>query len=209
MTLGSASVDEVRDITAITQLLLSERESRDLGLWARMSDCFHPDSRVRLSWIDASGEEFVRGSIDMAARGMQAKHRIGPPVVRTRGERAVASFSAIIDIPATIKDVEVQLSSYARFLYRVERREGRWRISFFDAIYVRDELVAAIPGQVVPVAAADLAPFRKSYRMLCYLLSRTGYIPSQDLAGDDRPETAAALLAEACGWAGIAPDSTE
>jgi len=196
------------NISAIAQLVLSEREARDMGWWKRMADCFHADSRVRLSWIDASGEDFVRGSIDMAARGMKAKHRVGPPVVRLNGHRAIASLPAIIDIPAVVKGVEAQLSSYARFIYRVERRDGLWRISFFDSIYMRDELVPAIPGQVVPVTSEDVAPFRSSYRMLCYLLSLTGYTPSQDLAGDDRPETAEAMVRDAYGWAGIDPDGS-
>jgi len=198
---------DAADLAAISQLVLSERESRDLGWWKRMKSCFHPDSRVRLSWFDGSGEDFVKGSIDMAARGMKAKHRIAPPVVRVCGDRGVASLSAIIDIPAVVKGVEVQLSSYARFLYRVERRGGAWGIVFFDAVYVRDELVPAIPGEAVPVSAAELAPYRKSYRMLCFLLSLTGYAPSQDLAGDDLPETAAALSAEIYDWADIVPDA--
>ena len=194
-------------IPAITQLVLSEREARDLGWWTRMADCFHPDARIRLSWIDGDAEAFVKGSIDMAARGMKAKHRVGPPVVRVRGDRGVASLSAIIDIPMVVGGVEAQLSSYARFLYRVERRGGQWRIAFFDSVYVRDELVAALPGQVVPVSAADVAGYRTSYRMLCHLLSLTGYVPSQDLAGDDRPETALAMAAEVYGWAGLEPDA--
>jgi hypothetical protein len=196
-------------VIAISQLILSERESRDMGWWTRMAACFHADARIRLSWIDGSAADFVAGSIDMAARGMKAKHRVGPPVVRLNGDRAVVSFPASIDIPGSVKGVEVQLSSHARFLYRVERRDGAWRIAFFDSIYVRDELVAAVPGQIVPVAAEDVAAFRTSYRMLCYMLSLTGYAPSQDLAGDDRPESAAAMIAEVYGWAGIDPDSGE
>ncbi len=198
---------QAADVSAIAQLVLSERESRDMGWWTRMAGCFHPDSRVRLSWIDGSGEDFVRGSIDMAARGMRAKHRVGPPVVRIRGDRAVATMSAIIDIPASMRGVEVQLSSHARFVYRVERRDGVWRIAFFDSIYLRDEMLPAIPGEVVPVKAEDVAPYRASYRLLCCLLSLTGYVPNQDLAGEDRPETVTALLGEAFGWAGIEPDS--
>jgi hypothetical protein len=197
------------DITAITQLILSERESRDMGWWTRMAACFHPDARIRISWIDGDAEAFVKGSIDMAARGMRAKHRVGPPVVRIRGDRAVASFPAIIDIPAVLAGVEVMLSSHARFLFRVERREGVWRIAFFDAIYMRDELVAAIPGQVPPVTPEDVAGYRKSYRMLCHLLSLTGYVPSQDLAGEDRPETVAAMIAEVYGWVGLEPDGAD
>jgi hypothetical protein len=197
------------DVSAITQLILSERDSRDLGRWTRMRACFHPDARIRISWIDGDAEAFVRGSIDMAQRGMKATHRVGPPVVRIRGDKAVASFPAIIDIPAVLSGVEVMLSSHARFLFRVERRGGLWRIAFFDSIYMRDELVAVIPGQVPPVTPEDLAGYRKSYRMLCHLLSLTGYVPNQDLAGEDRPETAAAMLAEVYGWAGIEPDGDD
>lgn len=196
------------DVSQITQLVLGEREARDMGWWTRLGDCFHPDSRVRLSWIDGSGADFVRGSIEMAEkRGMHAKHRVGPPVVRINGERAIATMWAIIDIPSAVEGVEVVLSSHARFLFRVERRDGRWRIAFFDSIYMRDELAPAVPGQAVPVSAEDLARYRRSYRMLSYMLSLTGYPPNQDLAGEDRPETVAALVAEAYGWAGIEPDS--
>ncbi len=195
------------DVSAITQLVLSERESRDMGWWTRMRACFHPDARIRISWIDGDAEAFVKGSIEMAARGMKAKHRVGAPVVRLRGDRAVASFPAIIDIPAVLSGVEVMLSSHARFLFRAERRQDVWRIAFFDSIYMRDELAAAIPGQVPPVTPEEVAGYRKSYRMLCHLLSQTGYVPNQELAGEDRPETAAAMIAEVYGWAGLDPDS--
>jgi hypothetical protein len=207
VAIGAYDKAQGEAIVAIAQLILSERESRDMGWWTRMSACFHADAHIRLSWIDGNAAEFVAGSADMAARGMKAKHRVTPPVVRLNGDRAVVSFPASIDIPGTIKGVEVQLSSHARFLYRVERRDGVWRIAFFDAIYMRDELVAAVPGQVVPVTPKDVAAFRTSYRMLCYMLSLTGYVPSQDLAGEDRPASAAAMTAKVYGWAGIDPDS--
>ena len=197
------AVSDAADIVAITQLILAERESRDLGLWKGMAECFHPDSRVHLSWINGSGEDFVEGSIDMAERGMKAKHRLGPPLVRLAGNRAVASFMAIIDIPATVQGVEVQLSSHARFLYRVEKRDDRWRICFFDSIYVRDEIVPQIPGERVMISPDDVSGYRKSYRMLCFLLSQTGYVPNQDLAGDDMPDTVATKLAEVYDWAGL------
>jgi len=196
---------DAADISAISQLVLLERESRDLGRWQRMRACFHPDSRVKLSWFNGSGAEFVEGSIDMARRGMLAKHRLGPPLVRLAGNRAVASLSAIIDIPDALAGVEVQLSSHARFLYRTEKRDGRWGISFFDAIYLRDELTTAIPGPMVPIAPADLKPFRASYRMLSYLLSLKGYAVNNDLSGEDRPETVTAMNTEIYGWAGIEP----
>ena len=197
------SVLDAADVVAVTQLVLLERESRDLGRWEQMRECFHPDSRVRVSWFSGTGAEFVDGSIDMARRNVLAKHRLGPILVRLAGDRAVASLSGIIDIPATLSGIEVQLSSHARFLYRAERRAERWRILSFDAIYVRDEFTTAIPGLSLPIKPADLAGFRSSYRMLSYLLTTQGYAVNSNLAGEDKPETTAALNREVYGWAGI------
>src|SRR6202050_355283 len=69
---------EAADIVAVQQLILRERSSRDLGLWEQMRGCFHEDSTVRLSWIDASGPEFVRRSQEMAERNVKATHRLRP-----------------------------------------------------------------------------------------------------------------------------------
>lgn len=200
------AVLDAADIAAIAQLVLTERESRDLGRWNRMRSCFHPDSRVRISWFGGTGEQFVAGSIDMARRGIRAKHRLGPPLVRLAGNRAVATISAIIDIPETLGGVEVQLSGHGRFLFRTEKRDGKWGICFLDFIYMRDELTTAIPGVPVPISFDDLKPFRPAYRVLSYLLSLKGYTPNSDLAGEDRPETVERLMSEVFGWAGIEPD---
>lgn len=191
------------DVVAVTQLVLAERESRDLGLWERMRGCFFADSRVRLSWFDGNGADFVEGSIDMAGRGVRAKHRLGPVSVRLSGDRALASLGAIIDIPVILGGVEAQLSSHARFLFRAERREGRWGLVGFDAVYMRDEFTTALPGQAIPVTPADVAPFRPAYRMLSYLLTTQGYRVDQALPGEDRPETADALYREIAGWLGL------
>jgi hypothetical protein len=196
------------DIIAISQLVLLERECRDLNRWNVMRDCFHPDSRVRTTWFNGSGAEFVEGSIDMVRRGMLAKHRLGPPLVRLADNRAVASLSAIIDIPDKLGGIDVMLSAHARLLFRTEKRDGRWRISFFEAIYVRDELTSAVPGQSIAISPADVKSFRASYRMLSYLQTLKGYEVNMDLAGDDRPETVAAINAEIYGWAQIQPDTS-
>lgn len=196
-------VRESADVSAITQLILRERESRDLGRWGRMKGCFWPESLVRVSWFRGSGAEFVEGSIDMAQRGVLAKHRLAPILVTLNGERAIASLAAIIDLPVTLKGVEMTLSAHARFLYRVERRGTEWRIMGFDAIYMRDELTPAIPGQSISINPDELKGFRSTYRMLSYYLRSEGYQVDANLAGEDRPELVEALNCELYGWAGI------
>lgn len=194
---------ESADITAITQLILRERESRDTWRWETMRGCFWPDSLVRVSWFRGNGPDFVTGSIDMAKRGVPAKHRLAPVLVTLAGDRAVASLVGIIDLPAKLQGVELTLSTHARFLYRAERRQQQWKIFGFDAIYLRDELTPAIPGQSVTIDANELKGFRASYRMLSYYLKTQGFAIDSTLAGEDKPETVEALNRELFTWAGL------
>lgn len=188
------------DITAVSQLVLRERESRDLGNWDAMHDCFHPDSTVTISWFQGSGPDFVEGSIDMAKRGMLAKHRLAPVLVTLAGDRAQASLTAIIDIPRKIDGVEMVLSAHGRFIYRAERREDVWRLYSFNCIYMRDELTAAIPGQGISIPPAEVRGLRPSYRNLAWCLIKTGYDVDPDLPGEDRPETVKNILDEIHAW---------
>jgi hypothetical protein len=198
------AVLESADITAISQLILRERNSRDTADWATMRQCFHPDSIVKISWFNGSGPDFVTASIDMAERGVSAKHRLSPVLVRLAGDRAVASLIGIIDIPTVAEGVDLILSAHGRFVYRVERREDVWRIAGFECIYMRDELAPAVIGQSITIAADEIAQFRPSYRNLSWCLMKAGYSIDQNLPGEDLPETALALMSDVDKWAGLA-----
>ena len=191
------------DITAITQLVVRERESRDMGFWNRMRDCFHDDSEINISWFKGNGPDFVTGSKDMAARGMLAKHRLGPVLVTLNGDRALATLSGIIDIPTVMEGKEFNLSAHCLMIYRVSKRQGVWRLSSFEVIYRRDEFVPAILGQTANIPADLLASYRPSYRNLCYSLHLKGYTPNQNLAGEDQPETVREILTRVYGWLGL------
>ncbi len=194
---------EYTDITAITQLVLRERESRDSGRWDTMRECFWPDSLVRVSWFRGSGPDFVTGSIDMAKRGVLAKHRLAPILVWLADDRAVSSLGAIIDLPVKLKGVEATLSSHARFIYRAERRNGKWGLFGFDAIYMHDELTPALPGQTIRIEPDEVKEFRPSYRLLSYYLKSSGYTIDSRLPGDDRLDLVDALNRELFSWAGL------
>ena len=196
-------MSDTDDIVAITQLVVRERESRDCGFWNRMRACFHPDSEVNISWFRGNGHDFVAASRDMAARGMLAKHRLGPILVTLNGTRALASLSAIIDIPETIDGKAFTLSAHCMMYYRVEKRAGVWRLSSFEVVYRRDEFVPAILGQTAVLPMEQLAQYRPSYRNLCYSLKLKGYAPNNELAGEDRPETVRTLLLALYSWVGL------
>ncbi len=196
---------DAADVSAITQVILRERESRDEGRWGPMRECFHDDALIRISWITGNADEFVNGSRDMAERGVLAKHRLGPILVRHHGNRAIATLGGVIDSPVKLDGVDAHLSSYARFYYRAERRQDRWKLSGFEAVYLRDELLPAVPGQSIVIDPEALKPFRSSYRLLSYVLSRNNYQVNSDLPGDDRQDTVDKLENELFTWAGVKP----
>jgi hypothetical protein len=143
----------------------------------------------------------------MAARGMLAKHRLGPVLVTLNGDRALATLSAIIDIPTDIEGKPFTLSAHCLLIYRVLKRAGEWRLSSFEVIYRRDEFVPAILGQTAALPVEELAGYRPSYRNMCYSLRLRGYQASNELAGEDRPESVRAILNRVYDWLGLpAPD---
>lgn len=194
---------DAAETTVISQLIVREREARDQGRWKTMRECFHADALIRISWITGNADEFVNGSIDMAKRGVRAKHRLGPILVHRNGDRAIATLGGIIDIPVKLDGVDAQLSSHARFFYRVEQREGHWKLSGFEGVYVRDELVPCVPGQTLSIAPSELVSFRTSYRLLSYVLTRNGYRVNADMPGEDRPATVETLENELSEWAQV------
>src|SRR5271155_4188007 len=116
-------------VTAVSQLVLRERFARDLGLWQQMRDSYHDDSIVRISWMKGSGPEFVSHSKEMAERGVQANHHLGPILVTLAGDRAFAKFRGPIDTPSALKVIDIIMPGDARFLLRAERRAAVWRLS--------------------------------------------------------------------------------
>lgn len=188
------------EIDVIAQTVLLERQGRDRGWWDQMRACYWPDSRVTLSWYEGDGPGFVAASEAMSGRGDASVHRLSPPVVQAVGDRAFVEVPAGIEVRTEVDGVLVDLASYTRILYRLERRDGRWGITALDCVYERDTLTPAVPGRTVNIDPDELARFRAPYAVLAWHLSRRGYHVSDDLLGDDRPEATAACYADALRW---------
>jgi hypothetical protein len=192
--------DQMGEIDELTQLVLHERQGRDRGWWQQMRDSFSPGATVRLSWFEGTAEAFVAESQAMNERGDHATHRLAPPVVHTRGDRAIVELPMTVDLRVELDGIEADLASTGRLLYRAESRSGRWRIARIDAIYQRDSLVPSVPGTQLTIAPEELAGLRRSYRLLSYCLTRRGYTIDATLYGDDRPDEVAELYDSAFVW---------
>ena len=187
-------------IDDVTQLVLRERQCRDRGWWDEMAECFAPGSRVEMSWFSGGGAEFVEASRGMSGRGDYAVHRLSPPAVRVRGDRALAELPLTIEFLVTLGGVEAVLASHARSQYRAERADGAWRIARITSIYERDSLTPSVPGTRLDLDPQAFAPYRRAYRCLAWYLDQKGYHVGADLLGDDRPDGAVRQYAAEAAW---------
>ena len=197
---GTNAPDSGGDIALVTQVVLNERQGRDRGWWELMSDLYWPDSHVKLSWYDGDGAGFIAGSAAMAERGSVALHHLYAPVVHVRGTKAYVEVSVGMRLAVEVDDVSAELISYTRLNYRLEKRDGVWKIVTLDAIYEYVTLTPLVPGQVIHVPADELTQYRPSYAILSWNLARVGGTPTNDELGDDRPEEVAAFYAAVWDW---------
>src|SRR5262249_61904002 len=95
----------------------------------------------------------------------RSKHQIFPSVVRLAGDRALAETNIVILVRQKIAGVLADMTSYAHFLDRLERREGRWAIVERAAIYERDRLDPGEPSEAFDklVAASELSTYPGAY----------------------------------------------
>lgn len=183
----------------IREMLEYERYCRDNGHFEQMAACYSDSSVVRVSWFDGSGKEYCRRLAEVNGGG--ARHKINYTIVWLSGDKALAEMTVSMIAPRQVVDGhELDLISYARILTRVQKENGEWKIMQGDCIYERDELVPVFPGANIVLDVGKINRYRDSYKILCYVLSRTGEESDQNLPGEDRPETIEKLYREASEW---------
>lgn len=189
------------DITEVTQLVLRERQSRVRAVPDQLRDCFHPDATVTTSWMSSSVDQFIADSVASAGRNRApVVNRLGGPVIRLAGMRGTAELPSTTMHWIPVNGTEAVLSSFMRLLYRVERREGVWRISSLVAVNESDTLEPAVPGTELGIGPQALTGLRHSYRFLAYTRALSGGTISQELYGTDRKEAVDVLYADDAAW---------
>lgn len=199
---AAAALQEQLDKALITEVVQTERAARDQAQWDRMLACFHPDSRVEISWFQGAGPQFVAASEQAYAAGARSLHQMGPTLARARGDRGLAETGCAILLQGAVGGVKVIVTSHSRLHERLERRDGQWRLSGLRIVYQHDIMAPLDPSDRLALDADRLGAYRASYRFLSYLLAESGEAPSPVLAGADRPETVAALLKAEDAWLG-------
>ena len=185
---------------AIDSLIQRERIARDAGRWDEMAGCYHPDSRVEVSWFQGSGREFAERSRNIAGGKVYTFHQMSPAVVTLNGRRALADTGCSVHGLTDLDGVEVDIVSHSRLLWRALRTPAGWLIAGMRAYYISDVLIPMDPGRVPQIDAETFSRLRKSYRSIGYSMKRAGFAVRDDLPGVDMPETVAALREQEQQW---------
>ncbi|KAJ6007655.1 hypothetical protein N7540_011631 [Penicillium herquei] len=187
----------------IQSLLVQERYYRDTAQWENLRNSYHPDASktaINISWFEGTAEDFVIGSKKMAESGATSSHKICPVIIHLNEDinRALSESTGSINLRFKYEGHEYDCVSYARFISRLQKVNGEWKMLTLEAIYDQDSITPAYSLQTP--ANFDLEGHRASYRCLGWVLSRNGFQVNQDLPGTDRPETVTRLMDESYRW---------
>jgi SnoaL-like domain len=176
---------------ACAEVIQSWGLCRDQGKWPQLLATFVPEGQIAVSWFSGSFAEFVDRCHKAFDAGQRSKHHIFPSVVRVSAERAVAETSIVIHVRQKIDGVPVDMTSHARFLDRLERRDGRWAIVERTAIYERDRLDPVEPSDAFGklFTATDLSIYPEAYRYMAARLVAAGRELAPVVYHDGLPDT--------------------
>lgn len=176
---------------------------RDQGRWEAFRDLFHPEGTIAVTWYSGTIDGFIEGSKKMMASGTaQTKHWIGASRTEINGRRALCDTDVIIMARSKVAGVEVDVTTFARFFDRFERRaDDVWRVVRRVAVYEKDRIDPVAPSLQFRIiyALAGFSRYPASYRHLAAGLVRSGQKLSADIVEAGSPSEAA-LWREARTW---------
>jgi SnoaL-like domain len=183
---------DTNDKYACAELIQGWGLYRDQGKWKELLATFVPEGKIAVSWFSGSFAEFVDRCRRSFEAGQRSKHQIFPSIVRVNGERALAETNVTILVRQKINGVLADMTSYARFLDRLERRGGRWGIRERVAVYERDRLDPVEPSETFDqlFKASDLSIYPEAYRYMAARLVAAGRALAPVVYSDGSPQTA-------------------
>jgi hypothetical protein len=194
------AIDELKSKIEIAELVKVERFARDQAQWDTLLDCYAPNGVVRTMWFRGPARDFVEASKKMRGGGRRSKHLLSPIYVKLNGDRALVESDGQIFNRGKFEGVEIEKILYCRFISRVVRLNGKWKMETFDCIYEGDRASTINPEDKLPFDRDKLAKLRPVYPHWAYVLASMGHDLSQDMLGEDRPEPVQAFYRQEDQW---------
>lgn len=193
---------DAADKTACAELVQAWGFARDQGRWADLLEIFHSDGRIHVSWFMGAYADFVERCRQNRGH-TRSKHLLWPARIQVNGARALSECNVAILVRQAIDAIDVDLTSYARFIDRMERRDGRWRILERVTVYEQDRLDPVVPSPAFDALMQGVDPerFPAPYRYMGFRVEAAGRALAEPVHYDGRAETEA-LKARFAQWIG-------
>ncbi|KAJ5148720.1 hypothetical protein N7448_000298 [Penicillium atrosanguineum] len=114
-------------------------------------------------------------------------------------EKSLAESTGSINARFKLAGNEYDCTPFARFISRLEKVNGEWKMLSLDAMFERDTIAPVHPMDSPP-ARLDVEAYRPSYRCIAWQVASKGFQVSRDLPGTDRPELVKRLIDESYKW---------
>jgi hypothetical protein len=182
---------DITDKYACAEVIQAWGLARDQGRWDDLAATFHPGGQIHVSWFRGAFPDFIERCRQNHGKGIRSKHVLWPAFVRVRDTRATSEVSVAILVRQTIAGIEVDLTSHARFLDRLERRDEQWRMVERATVYEHDRLdpVEPSPQFAELMAAGAAAGFPAPYRYMGFRVVAAGRALAEPVHYDGRAET--------------------
>jgi 3-phenylpropionate/cinnamic acid dioxygenase small subunit len=170
----------------INNLLIRWGQARDSSDWETLTQCFHDEATIHISWISGPAKEYIAMSRAMAESrmpGAHTKHVISGAWIQINRDRAFSRCNAELFIRSRLHGHEFDLHSWIRFFDLLERRNDTWRIAKRTAVYEKDriDLVDPLGNPENFFAEMELTAFPESAKFLCYITHQSGLSLSTDI----------------------------
>ena len=187
------------DKQIISDLIARERQYRVTQKTDELEKCYWPDATVTTSWTDKDVpiQAYLHGGkAPVHDPEFPIISRLGTLIVHQNGKRAYVETPQTTIRWVMVNGEKAVLTYYIRLMYKVEKRDGEWRICDNRGIYEGDELAPEIPGTDLKLDLEELKKYRHSVRYLSYCDGNV----SQELPGIDRPEQVKAMYEALDKW---------
>lgn len=207
------SAEETIDRMRIAELVEYERYCADYRHKEQQRQLWFEDGNIVTTWFSGLFVDYIKASPTKnvpAAQGAcedekvshMVHHRVNDTVVWLKGDRAVAELLCLLCFRTKIGWEWMDIQCWCRMHYRVERREGKWGIVYFEGIYEKDRMDPVFQDSVLKIPREKLMQYRPiNWNMaLRRDVFEGGGAGFDAWAGADRPETVERLYLESSRW---------
>lgn len=209
--MGNLSDKEMLEKVRVREIAEYDRYCTDYGLKAQQRNLWHEDGRLFTTWFEGNIRDYLGNPTIMPKERPEANlpveshgHRINNTVVWLNGAKAIAEVLCFLNFRTEIQGEWMDSQCWCRMHYRLEKRDERWGILYFEGIYEKDRMDPVFLDSQFEISREELQKFRSVNWNMAYRRSCIGGLKNADRwAGSDVPETLERLYMESSEWFGL------